>query len=226
MSAFVQIGLELWTAWECRDVSDEERDLGLYIAFKTDFRTGVLSTTLHVIDHELGWNVPRSTTARRLKRLRSLGFVEVDVIGRGHSRRHVLRPTSSLLRPSLLAQQSATSRATNHATLKPAQEGGLDAPDATSRATSRATVEEKRRDLPSSVGSSQDGEEIAATTNGQAALPDEVYEWMHEHGVLASKLLCPECGQKCGTASGLASHIGHRHPDSPVASPRYREAAS
>ncbi|MBA3400385.1 MAG: hypothetical protein H0U05_00200 [Actinobacteria bacterium] len=60
--------------------------------------------------------------------------------------------------------------------------------------------------------------------NGRGAIPEQTYEWMHEHGVLRSKLLCPECGQKCGTASGLASHIGHRHPDSPAASSRYREA--
>jgi len=176
------------------------------------------------------WQVADTTIGRRLKGLRRLGFVEYEVSGRRPHHKHVIRPTANLLRTAQVAQLYAGSRAGSRTALKPTHEAGLDVHGAVSDAASGAQVDKKRRDIPSlrdpveGPTGAQGGEEIAATTNGRAELPAEVYEWMRAHDVLPSKLLCPECGQKCGTASGLASHIGHRHPDSPAASSRYREA--
>jgi hypothetical protein len=139
VSAFVQVNLDFWAAWETGELSNEERDLGLYIAFKTDFRTGLLRTTLETIASDLGWHDPkRTTTARRLHRLAELGFVQAEVKGRGKARFHVLWPANTLLRTGHLAQQSAAKHAANESALG----AGLEA----KRAANNAAVEEKRRE--------------------------------------------------------------------------------
>jgi hypothetical protein len=180
MSPFVLISLDFWTAWETGELSDEERDLGFYLAFKTDFRTGLLVTTLDTIAVDLGWRVVRSTTGRRLERLVRLGFVEAQVKGRGNRRVHVLRPSNTLRPPSRLAQQSATSGATGGATSKPSSGAGSPDTSATSSATSRATVEGKGRSSkgptapldPRDATSSVDGESYDSGGEGEGALDD------------------------------------------------------
>ena len=106
MSAFVQINLELWDAWRIGEVSTEERDLGLYVAFESDFRTGQVTRTLSEIGSGMRWTVSSDTVSRRLNALREAGFVAYDVTPR-QRRAYVIRPTERLLRAGRLAQKQA-----------------------------------------------------------------------------------------------------------------------
>ena len=235
MSAFVQLNLDLWAAWQRRELSAEERDLALLVAFTTDFRTGELSTTLDAIAGELGWQVARTTTGRRLERLQRLGFVEYEVVGRRPHHRHVIRPTANLLRTGRVAQLSATTRAASRAPLEAAPSEALEAPGATIDAPSRATVEEKRRDKTSSPPTSTvDGEGLTTGSgNGRHAIPaasrvelerlgfrvptgyDAEGRAARRDGVALRErprngnapVRCPWCALVAGNRGGLASHL-------------------
>ena len=168
MTAFVQISLELWSAWERGELSADERDLALLIAFKADFRTGELTTTLPAIASELGWNVADTTTGRRLERVRRRGFVEIEVVGRRPKLRHVLRPTANLLRTSRLAQVSAGTRAGIGAGSEASQAAGLSAPGAGIDAGIGAGEEEKRKEETLSRDQRGNGREHGESNNSGA----------------------------------------------------------
>jgi len=187
VTPFVQLSYELWTAWQRGELSQDERDLALHIAFNVDFRTGFLATTLPAIGSELGWSVVDTTTGRRLERLRQHGFVEVEVVGRRPKQRHLLKPTSKLLRSGRLAQAYAGSRAGTDAGLEAASENGSRALPAGVDAGSRAGEEEKRRrDLYRETGSRGAGwvEKLSSYTG--CRLVRGTHALGHRHDVLGT----------------------------------------
>jgi hypothetical protein len=185
VSAFVQLNLDVWTAWQTGTLTTEERDLALYVAFEADFRTGLVSTTLDELATGLRWKVARTTTARRLANVVREGFLEARLYGRRPHQRHVLAPTSRLLRTSHLTRENATRSqlfATPDATLEAALARGFEVPGA----TPNAIVEEKLRDISKVQRELQDvaGERVSESRPREPVpISDEVLAFMRSHGM-------------------------------------------
>lgn len=204
MTAFVQLNLELWEAWRTGEISTEERDLGLYVGFETDFRTGTLTRTLSAMGSELRWGCSTDTVSRRLAKLREAGFVAYEVT-RGQRRAYVIQPTARLLRAGRLAHDYRTTSAATGVTVAEVTAAPTSAEEASEAAsqgrfTSAATSasekapirEEKRRSTQTAPKDVERSKRPAATmlaTREARDLDEEFIAELEAEGSERAKML-------------------------------------